>query len=93
MVENTKTKKHQAEMEKRIDALNEKRLDLQYEIADKVSDLIQVKWDAPTIQKELESLVRENHQNWHDIFEAEELAGHDMGFCKCKDLYECQCAN
>ena len=70
-------------MEKRIDALNDKRYDLQFEIVDKVVDLIGVKWDAPTLQKEIESLVRQNHQNWKDIFEAEEAAGHEPVVCTC----------
>ena len=81
MVENITQTKHQAEMEKRIDALNDKRYDLQFDIVDKVSALVDVKWDAPTLQKEIQSLVRENQKNWHDIFEAEEAAGHDPVPC------------
>jgi hypothetical protein len=87
MVEKSKNKvvvvtpQIQKDLEEDIDKLNDKRYDLQFEIADKVAALVGVKWDAPTLQKEIEELVRQNYQNWNDIFEAEERSGHEPVKC------------
>ena len=70
------------QLEKRIDELNFKRFDVQYEITEALEILIEAKWDAPIIQRELEVLLAKNAKLWRDIFAAEEAAGHSPE-CTC----------
>ena len=44
---------------KQTDQLNDELMDLEFEMLDKISTLIESKWNAPVIQQELENLAKE----------------------------------
>ena len=44
---------------KQTDQLNDELMDLEFEMLDKITTLIESKWNAPVIQQELENLSKE----------------------------------
>ncbi len=41
----------------RIDIIYEKLNDIRFDVTEKINDLINVKWDSPTLKKEIEALT------------------------------------
>lgn len=46
----------------RVDKIYEELNDLRFDVTDRLDDLINVKWDSPTLQKEIEVMMDKTYK-------------------------------
>jgi len=63
--------------EKTLDALMDKIFDLEFEIAEKIKTLIDAKWDAPTLMKDIEADIKQRDKIFEEAIPLHEKADYD----------------
>ena len=59
------------ELEREIEEVNEQRFELEWEIVDKVQELIGKKWSGQKLKEDIEALGNSLNETWEYIFNLE----------------------